>query len=271
MQEEACGPQFILNHASIGLRHPHTIRTLGVAAMKRALIGLVAVFGFAVGPALPASADIETPIRIDCSVGDSIDLTVDLDTLNSLISSVAAINQSDTDLTCSLVQLSIPLPVVTFGSVAAAATSGGYVIGAGTLSPGCPGDTSVPFHGSFSVKMYMKNGTLRGSANLSVPDGQCVAAGKLYSKPTCLVISPLTLGGGRAWANTFVTATTGAFFAPNLGKTVGWGFEDNGPNGGTLYKDRWRVVERPGSCPVPGDPGPTDFLPIDTGDITVRP
>ena len=240
--------------------------------MKRALIGFAAVFGLLLGSSLPVSASIELPVNISCSDGDSFDLTVDPDTLTALTSSVAAINQSDTDLTCNLTQLPVPLlPVVTFGSVAAAATSGGYVIGAGTLSPGCPGNTSQPFHGSFSVKMYTKNGTLRGSANLSVPDGQCVAAGKLYSKPTCLVISPLTLGGGRAWANTFVTATTGAFFAPNLGKTVGWGFEDNGPNGGTLYKDRWRVVERPGSCPVPGDPGPTDFLPIDTGDITVRP
>jgi hypothetical protein len=239
--------------------------------MKRALISVVAVFGFALGTALPASATIETPIRIDCSDGDSIDLTVDLDTLTSLTSSVQAINESDTGVTCTLVQVSAPLPVITLGGVAAAATSTGYVIGAGTLSPGCPGNTSQPFHGSFSVKMYMKNGTLRGSANLSVPAGQCVAAGKLYSRPTCLLISPTTLGGGRAWANSFVTSTSGSFFAPNLGKTVGWGFEDNGPNGGTLYKDRWRVVERPGSCPVPGDPGPTDFLPIDSGDLTVRP
>ncbi|TMC69107.1 MAG: hypothetical protein E6J13_12580 [Chloroflexi bacterium] len=239
--------------------------------MKRALIGLVAVFGFTLGTALPASAGIETPIRIDCSDGDSIDLTVDLDTLTALTSSVAAINQSDTDLTCTLVQVSAPLPVVTFGSVAAAATSGGYVIGAGTVEVGCPPDFSTTFVGSFSVKMHTKNGTLRGSANLSVPSGACVPAGKLYSKPTCLVISPTTLGGGRAWANSFVTSTSGSYFASELGKTIGWGFEDNGPNGGTLTKDRWRVEEKPGSCPVPGDPRPDEFYTVMTGDLTVRP
>ena len=79
--------------------------------MKRALIGFAAVFGLLLGSSMPVSADLELPIRIDCSDGDSIDLTVDPDTLTALTSSVAAINQSDTDLTCNLVQLSAPLPV----------------------------------------------------------------------------------------------------------------------------------------------------------------
>ena len=201
--------------------------------MKRTFITVAAAFGLLLGMSLPVSADFETPIRIDCSDGDSIDLTVDLDTLTALTSSIAAINESDTDLSCTLVQLSPPTPVVRFGSLAAAA-SGGYVIGAGTVEVGCPPDFSTTFIGSFSVKIYTRDGALRGSANLSVPSGACVAAGKLSSKPTCLVISPTTIGGGRAWANTFVTSTTGSYFAKELGKTVGWGFEDNGPNGGTL-------------------------------------
>jgi len=233
-------------------------------------MSVAAAFGLLLGMSLPVSADFETPIRIDCSDGDSIDLTVDLDTLTALTSSIAAINESDTDLSCTLVQLSPPTPVVTFGSLAAAA-SGGYVIGAGTVEVGCPPDFSTTFIGSFSVKMYTKDGALRGSANLSVPSGTCVAAGKLYSKPTCLVISPTTLGGGRAWANTFVTNTTGSYFAKELGKTVGWGFEDNGPNGGTLTKDRWRVIEEPGSCPIPGKPAPNEFYTLHSGDLTVRP
>lgn len=238
--------------------------------MKRALIAFIAVFGLVIGMSVPVSAALETPIQIDCSDGDSIDLTVDADTLTALTSSVAAINASDTDLTCSLVQLAAPALTFSFGSPAYAA-SGGYVIGAGTVEVGCPPDFSTTFIGSFSVKMYTKNGTLRGSGNLSVGSGQCVAAGKLSSKPTCLVVSPATLGGGRAWANSFVTSTSGSFFAPQSGKTIGWAFEDNGPDGGTVTKDRWRVIERPGSCPLVGDPSPTDFYTIRTGDVTVRP
>ena len=238
--------------------------------MKRVLICLVAVFGFGLGPAVPASAGIEAPIRIDCSDGDSIDLTVDLDTITALTSSVQAINESDTDLTCTLVQVSAPAPVVTFGSVATAATSGGFVIGAGTVEVECRDGTGL-FTGSFSVKMYTKNGTLRGSGNLSVPAGQCEPQGRLSSKPTCLTVVPVTIGSARAWASSLVTSTTGAFFAPQLGKTIGWGFEDNGPNGGTLMKDRWRVEEKPGSCPLVGDPRPDEFYTLLTGDLTVRP
>jgi hypothetical protein len=237
--------------------------------MKRAVIVFVAVVGFLLG-SLPAAAAFETPIRINCSDGDSIDLTVDVDTLNALVGSVGAINQSGTDLTCDLVQLSNPIPVVTFGNVAAAATSGGYVIGAGTVRVGCPDGSGELFTGSFAAKIYTKNGTVQGTGNLSVGSGQCVPASKLYSRATCLVISPTAIGGGRAWANTFVTRTTGSFFAPHLGKTVGWGFEDNGPNGGTLTKDRWRVEEKPGTCPVP-EATMTEYFTLVTGDVTVRP
>ena len=122
-----------------------------------------------------------------------------------------------------------------------------------------------------SVKMYTKSGTLRGSANLSVPSGQCEPAGKLYSKPTCLGIVPVAIGSAQAWANSFVTSTSGPYFAPQLGKTIGWAFEDNGPKGGTVIRDRWRVVEHQGSCPSAGDPSPTDMYDLDTGDLTVTP
>jgi hypothetical protein len=238
--------------------------------MKRLLIGLVTAFGLLLGTSLPVSATIETPIRIDCSDGDSIELSVDLDTLTALTSSIAAINESDTDLTCSLIRLSAPVPVVSFGNVAAAASDSGYVIGAGKVRVGCPDGSGQLFTGSFAVKMYVKHGTLRGSGNLSVGSGQCVAEGRLSSTPTCLAISPTAVGGGRAWANSFVTSTRGAFFAPQLGKTIGWGFEDNGPHGGTIAKDRWRVEEKPGSCPVP-EATMTDYYTLISGDLTVRP
>ena len=237
--------------------------------MKRVFITLAAVFVLVLGMSLPVSADFETPVRIDCSDGDSIDLTVDAGTLTALTSSVAAINESDTDLTCSLVQLAAPTLVFHSANEALAA-SGGYVIGAGTIDAGCPPDFATTFTASFSVKMYTRNGALRGSANLSVPSGACVAAGKLYSKPTCLVTVASPTGiGGQAWANSFVTSSSG-FFTRNSASTIGWGFEDNGPNGGTVVKDRWRVVEHQGSCPLVGDPSPQDFYTVKTGDVTVR-
>jgi hypothetical protein len=240
--------------------------------MRRAVLALVTALVLTLSFALPITASVEVPVRIDCSDGDSLSLTVDLDTLAALGSSVRAINENPADLTCTLVQLSAPLPVVTFGGAATAAQqSSGYVIGGGTVRAGCPNDSSQLFTGSFAVKMYLRDGGVTGSASLKVPDGQCVAGpSSLSSKPTCLAIVPTTTGGGRAWANSFVTKTSGAYFAPNLGKTIGWAFEDNGPNGGTLTKDRFRVNERPGSCPLYGDPT-FDFYELVTGDITVKP
>jgi hypothetical protein len=238
--------------------------------MRRGLLGLLTALSLTLGSALPVTAAVEVPVRIACNDGDSLELSVDLDTLTALTGSVLAINEAETGLTCTLTQLSAPNLVVGFGSIAAAAQNGGYVIGAGKVFAGCP-DTSVVFSASFAVKMYLRDGGVRGSANLRVTSGQCVAAGTLSSTPTCLTILPTTVSGaGRAWANSLVTGTTGAYFAPHLGKTIGWAFEDNGPKGGTLTKDRFRVIEEKGSCPTPGYPV-FDFFELQSGDITVRP
>lgn len=236
--------------------------------MKRTLLTLAVAVGLTIGSALTASASLDTNIRIDCDDGDSIPLTVDLDTLTALTSSVQAINDADAGFHCTLTQIASPLPWVRFGNVAAAA-SGGYVIGAGTVHAGCPPDNTTLFTASFAVKMYNQGGTVRGSASLKIGSGQCVGAGTLSSTPTCLAIVPTTLGGGRAWANSHVTSTSG-YFVPQSNKTIGWAFEDNGPNGGTLTKDRWRVEEKPGSCPVYGDPT-FDYYTLISGDVTVRP
>jgi hypothetical protein len=243
---------------------------MGVDFMRRTLLGLVTAFGLMVASALPITAAVEVPVRIDCSDGDSLELAVDLDTLMALTDSVQAINDVAADLSCALVQLSAPVTVVMFGTAAAAAQqTSGYVIGAGKVRAGCPDDTSQLFEGSFAVKMYLRDGGVRGSANLKVPGGQCVAGpSTLSSKPTCLAILPTTAGGGRAWANTFVTKTDGAHFAPYLGTTIGWAFEDNGPNGGTLTKDRFWVNEQDSSCLA--DPN-VDWHALISGDITVRP
>ena len=240
--------------------------------MRRALLSLVVALGLTLGSALPITAAVEVPIRIDCSDGDSLELTVDLDTLTALTDSVQAINDNPAGLSCALVQLSAPLTVVTFGSAAAAAKqSSGYVIGGGKVQAGCPNDISHLFEASFAIKMYLRDDGVRGSANLAVPDGQCVAGpSTLSSKPTCLAIVPTTTGGGRAWANSIVTRTAGGHFAPYLGKTLGWAFEDNGPSGGTVTKDRFYVNEKPTSCPLYGDTN-LDWHVLITGDITVRP
>jgi hypothetical protein len=132
---------------------------MGVDFMRRALLGLVTAFGLMLGSALPISAAVEVPVRIDCSDGDSLELTVDLDTLTALTDSVQAINDVAADLSCTLVQLSAPVTVVMFGTAAAAAQqTSGYVIGAGKVHAGCPDDTSQLFEGSFAVKMYLRDG-----------------------------------------------------------------------------------------------------------------
>ena len=239
--------------------------------MRRAFLGLAVALGLTLGSALPVSASVELPVRIDCSDGDSFALTVDLDTLTALTSSIDAINANPVDLTCTLTRLSVPLFGVTFGSSAAAAQqSSGYVIGSGSVYAGCTGDTAHEFIGYFAVKMYVRDGGVSGTGNLKVPDGQCVTGGSLSSKLTCLAIVPTTIGGGRAWANSVVTKASGPRFTSQLGNTIGWAFEDNGPNGGTLKKDRWKVNEQPGSCPLYGDPN-MYFYDVVTGDVTVRP
>jgi hypothetical protein len=239
--------------------------------MKRTFLGLAVTLGLMLGSALPVTAAVELPVRIDCSDGDSFELTVDLDTLTALTSSIAAINANPVDLTCSLTRLSAPLLGVTFGNAAAAAQqSSGYVIGSGSVYVGCTNDTSKLFVGYFAVKMYYRDGGVRGTGSLKIPAGQCVAGGSLSSRLTCLAIVPTAIGGGRAWANSVVTQGSGAHFAPQVGNTIGWAFEDNGPNGGTLTKDRWKVNERPGSCPLYGDPN-MDYYDLLSGDVTVRP
>ena len=239
--------------------------------MRRAFLGLAVALGLTLGSALPVTASVELPVSIDCSDGDSFTLTVDLDTLTALTSSIAAINESPVDLRCTLTRLSVPLLGVTFGSAAAAAQqTSGYVIGSGSVYAGCTGDTSHEFIGYFAVKMYLRDGGVRGTGDLKVPDGQCVTGGTLSSKLTCLAIVPTTIGGGRAWANSVVTKASGPRFTAQLGNTIGWAFEDNGPNGGTLTKDRWKVNEQPGSCPLYGDPN-MYYYEVVTGDVTVRP
>jgi hypothetical protein len=240
--------------------------------MRRALASLVIALGLTLGSAIPSTATVAVQVRIDCSDGDSLALTVDLDTLTALTDSVRAINENAMDLSCTLTQLAAPLTLVRFGSTAAAAQqSSGYVIGAGKVRAGCPGDTSQLFDASFAIKMYLRDGGVRGSLDLKIPDGQCVAGpSTLSSKPTCLAIFPTTLGGGRAWANSVVTRTSSGYYAPYLGKALGWAFEDNGPNGGTLAKDRFYVNEAPEPCPVYGGTN-TDWHVLLSGDITVRP
>jgi hypothetical protein len=239
--------------------------------MRRTVLSLAVALGLMLGSALPVTASVEVPVSIDCSDGDSFTLTVDLDTLTALTSSIAAINESPVDLTCTLTRLSVPLLGLTFGSAAAAAQqTSGYVIGSGSVYAGCTGDTSHEFIGYFAVKMYIRDGGVRGTGDLKVPDGQCVSGGTLSSKLTCLAIVPTTLGGGRAWANSVVTKASGARFTNQIGNTIGWAFEDNGPNGGTTTKDRWKVNEQPGSCPLYGDPN-MYYYDLVTGDLTVRP
>jgi hypothetical protein len=238
--------------------------------MRRALLSLAVAFGLTLGSAFPVTASVDLPVRIDCSDGDSFTLTVDPDTLTALTSSIEAINTNPVDLTCTLTQLSVPLLGVTFGSVAAAAQqSSGYVIGSGSVYAGCPDNTHL-FLGYFAVKMYIRDGGVRGTGNLKVPDGQCVTGGSLSSKVTCLAIVPVTIGSARAWANSVVTSGSGPRFTSQIGNTIGWAFEDNGPKGGTTAKDRWKVQESPGSCPLYGDPN-MYYYELVSGDLTVRP
>jgi hypothetical protein len=224
-----------------------------------------------VGASPRVAAIGETLLRLDCSDGESLELAVDAETLASLTDSVQAMLDHPAGLTCTLVQ--IPQPVVTFGSAALAGKPrGGYVIGAGSVVAQCSdyGAGSATFIGYFAVKMYKtENDGAGGNGYLSVPEGQCVGPSKLASRVTCLAIVPVTIGGGKAWADSFVTSTSGAHFAEYRSTTIGWGFEDNGPKGSPT-KDRFRVLGRDSLCPVPVDPDQF-FMELRTGNITIRP
>jgi hypothetical protein len=237
--------------------------------MRRAILTFALAAGLTLGGSLRATAIGETQVRIDCSDGDSFTLAVDLDTLAALTASIQAMLDYPAGLSCALTQL--PATAVSFGSVAMAASKNPYVIGGGqTVVPCNPdGSGTATFVAHMNVKIRTSDGVLSGSANLGIPGGQCVGPSTLKSTATCLAVLPVTAQSGRAWADSFVTSTSGAFFAPNEGNTIGWMFEDNGPKG-SATKDRFRVIESESSCPAPGDP-PASIFVLEKGDLTIRP
>jgi hypothetical protein len=237
--------------------------------MKRAVLTFVIAVGLVLGSSVHVNALGETQVQLDCGDGDSWTLAVDVATLASLTETVQAMLEYPAGLTCTLTRL--PTPLVTLGSPAMAASGSGYVLGSGqvVVQGGCPNDPARTFVGNFAVKMQNTASGVTGSGYLKVGGGQCVGPSTLNSTATCLAIFPVGLAGYRAWANSFVTSTSGAYFATQNAKTIGWGFEDHG-NKGSATPDRFRVEERPSSCPLFGDPN-QNFFDLSKGSITVRP
>src|SRR5207245_1022560 len=90
--------------------------------MRRGVLVLAIAIGLAIGSAIPTAAIGLTQVNLSCDDGTSTTLVVDTDTLTGLTAAVQAMIDYPAGLTCTLVQ--VPLPLLSFGSIALAASPG---------------------------------------------------------------------------------------------------------------------------------------------------
>src|SRR5437879_13163951 len=99
--------------------------------MRRGVLALAIAIGLAIGSAIPTAAIGLTQVNLSCDDGTSTTLVVDTNTLTRLTTAVQAMIDYPAGLTCTLVQ--VPLPLFSFGSPALAASPGKhpFIVGGG--------------------------------------------------------------------------------------------------------------------------------------------
>src|SRR2546428_10172348 len=90
--------------------------------MRRGVVALAVAIGLAIGSAIPTAAIGLTQVNLSCDDGTSTMLVVDTDTLTGLTAAVQGMIDYPAGLTCTLVQ--VPLPLLSFGSIALASSPG---------------------------------------------------------------------------------------------------------------------------------------------------
>ncbi|HYV21817.1 MAG TPA: hypothetical protein VEN31_04115 [Candidatus Bathyarchaeia archaeon] len=234
--------------------------------MRRAVLAVAVAIGLAIGSAIPTAAIGLTQVNLSCDDGTSTTLVVDTDTLTGLTAAVQAMIDYPAGLTCTLVQ--VPLPLFSFGSIALAASPGQnpFIVGGGRWQVPCSalggltgradGGALARAPGAFlslsggqqddlvwvniAVNVHQRDdGTPYGTLNETIPANQsctgtsgsfAVGESHFSSTPTCVLIA-----ANLAYVTSHVTQTSGQRAFPadqagsvNLNNYVHFGFQDNG-------------------------------------------
>src|SRR2546422_3002669 len=232
--------------------------------MRRGVLALAVAIGLAIGSAIPTAAIGLTQVNLNCDDGTSTTLVVDTDTLSGLTAAVQAMIDYPAELTCTLVQ--VPLPFLSFGSIALAASPGHnpFIVGGGRWQVPCAALTGLTGRadggalarapGAFlslgggqqddlvwvniALNVHQRDDlSFYGTLNETIPANQscpstigAVGESHFSSTPVCAVIAAPT-----AYVTSYVTKTSGqaAFPADGSGSVnspgyVHFGFQDNG-------------------------------------------
>src|SRR5437867_11401922 len=221
--------------------------------MRRGVLALAVAIGLAIGSAIPTAAIGLTQVNLNCDDGTSTTLVVDTDTLTGLTAAVQAMIDYPAGLTCTLVQ--VPLPLLSFGSIALAASPGQnpFIVGGGRWQVSCDlivlhglaqggalarapgallslggGQTDDLIWVNIAVNVHQRDDlSFFGTLNETIPanqsctnsSGQTFAVGESHfsSTPVCAVIA-----GSTAFVTSQVTQTSGQrpFPADGSGGTV---------------------------------------------------
>ena len=235
--------------------------------MRRVLTTVVAVAGLMLGAAFPVVGLGETDVTLNCDDGTSMTMTVDTDTLQSLVASVQAMIDFPAGLSCTLLQA----PVVSLGSIVYAGQKPPFITGGGQFVHDCPSGGGV-YYTNFGVNAQTKgDGTVTGSFHMKVPDYQCVNGGSVNSRATCINVYVGSPGTYRGWLTSFVNSVDGPYFQVPYGVAQGEymrsGFQDS-----SQYGDAINFMDANGSsdCATPDN----THYPVHSvvqGNITARP
>jgi hypothetical protein len=243
-------------------------------AMRHIIVTFAAVVMLTFATALPVASFGLTQVRLTCNDGTDITAEVDANTLQGLVQAVDAMALYPAGLTCALAQS--PLLQALGGVAGAGELRGGFLVGGGRLLYPCPGNPAAQFWVNFAVSANTATAAAGdssgGTMNFTIPDGQCVV-GHLTSTPICLGIdtpgSPPPQGAWYAFLRSYVTETTGSFFAPFNGGVVATGWKDTGNPGEQTSPDRV-AASGGGQCPADHGPDPdTAGVAILNGNITI--
>jgi len=273
--------------------------------MRRGVLALAVAIGLAIGSAIPTAAIGLTQVNLNCDDGTSTTLVVDTDTLTGLTAAVQAMIDYPAGLTCTLVQ--VPLPLLSFGSIALAASPGQnpFIVGGGRWQVSCDlivlhglaqggalarapgallslggGQTDDLIWVNIAVNVHQRDDlSFFGTLNETIPGGQScsnfgpVGESHFSSTPVCAVIAAPT-----AFVTSQVTQTSGQqpFPADQSGSVnfPGWvhfGFQDNGsPSTTTDMLNGPPATGTGAQAPdcTTGDPLP--ISPLVNGNISIR-
>jgi len=214
----------------------------------------------------PMVALADSPVVIDCGDGSPLNASVDAPTLTSLQSSLQAMLENPTGVTCSLSAGTID-PTV---SLSGGQSGRPFVVGGGRFDRG-PGPGSMQGCGlNFSLSAHADTNGFHGEQAYTINNadgcGDLSLHGHIKANVTCLSVS-----GNEAQMKGVVSEVSGEFFSSlaSVGDTLETDVEDNGnPSGGV--PDRIDVF--PGAagtnfvCVAGGSP----FWEVENGNITIH-